>query len=134
MDVSLYATDQGETAGVDYTLKTTDTIYRGDQLVIKNLKFNKVNAIIKEIGKQPVLSFGNSGGDTAMHVYTKTNNKYQAESFMLVADDATRDYGVPEKAAKLAADWKEKGFQVVSMKDHFKTIYKPGARRTERVR
>ena len=54
-----------------------------------------------------MLGFGNSGGDTAMHVYTKTNNPCPAEAFMLVADEV-RDYGVPEKAAKLAADWQEK--------------------------
>jgi len=53
---------------------------------------------------------------------------------MLVADDDVRDYGVPEKAAKLAADWQEKGFQVVSMKNEFKTIYSPEVRRTSRTK
>ena len=134
MDVRLAATDQGDTEGVNYTLKDTDKIVRTEDLLIKNLKFNKVAQIIKEIGIQPVLSFGNSGGDTAMHVYTKTNNPYPAEAFMLVADDDVRDYGVPEKAAKLAADWQEKGFQVVSMKNEFKTIYSPEVRRTSRTK
>ena len=132
MDVRLAATDQGDTPGVDYTLKDTDKIYRTDELIIKNLKFNKVAQIIKEIGIQPVLSFGNSGGDTAMHVYTKTDNPYPAEAFMLVADDDVRDYGVPEKAAHLAEQWREYGFNVVSMKNDFKTIYEPQVKRTSR--
>jgi len=32
---------------------------------------NKVQAIAKEIGKQPVLAFGNSSGDTSMLNYTE---------------------------------------------------------------
>jgi len=134
MDVRLEATDQGDTAGVDYTLKPSDQIFRTEDLIIKNLKFNKVAQIIKEIGIQPVLSFGNSSGDTAMHVYTKTANPYPAEAYMLVADDDVRDYGVIPTAEKKAKDWREKGFEVVSMKNDFKTIYEPGVRRTERVR
>ena len=134
MDVRLEATGQGETDGVNYTLKESDQIVRSEDLVIKNLKFNKVNAIIKEIGIQPVLSFGNSSGDTAMHVYTKTNNPYPAEAYMLVADDDVRDYGNLEKAAKCIQDWTAHNFQIVSMAKDFKTIYGEGVERTGRIR
>jgi hypothetical protein len=79
--------------------------------------------IAQDIGKQPVLSFGNSGGDTAMHNYTIYNNKYRAEAFMLVADDDVRDYGNPEKVADLATKWADSGYHVISMANDWKTIY-----------
>ena len=42
---------------------------------------------------------------------------------MLVADDDERDHANHEKALKLAAQWKEAGYYVISMKDDFRTIY-----------
>ena len=84
---------------------------------------NKVCQIVKEIGRQPVLSFGNSSGDVSMHMYTISDNKYKSAAFMLVADDEVRDYGIPETAQKLREQWEEYGFNVISMKNDFKTIY-----------
>ena len=40
----------------------------------------------------PVLSFGNSGGDQAMHNYALGNQKYKSAAFMLIADDDQRDH------------------------------------------
>lgn len=126
MDVNLYATNQGDTPGVNYTFQSNDKVYRGNEVLVKNLKFNKVAQICQEIGQQPVLSFGNSGGDTAMHTFTITDNKYPSEAFMLVADDADRDYAVLSKAEGLADKWADLGFHPVSMKNDFKTIYEKG--------
>ncbi len=123
MDVGLKATNQGDTAGVSYTLLPEDQIYRTSEVLVKNLKFNKVAQINQEIGQQPVLSFGNSGGDQAMHVYTITDNPNPSAAFMLVADDADRDYAVLEKTKSLPEKWSNLGFNVVSMKNDFKTIY-----------
>ena len=123
MDVKFKATEQGDTEGVNYTFKTTDTVYRTEELIIKNLKFNKVAQICQEIGQQPVLSFGNSGGDSAMHNFTISNNPNPSAAFMLVADDAVRDYAVLTKSAPLPQQWKDAGYNVVSMKNDFKTIY-----------
>ena len=123
MDVSLRATGQGDEAGVDYQYQTSDKVVRGDRLLVKNLKMNKVAQIVQEIGRQPVLSFGNSSGDTSMHLYTITDNKYKSAAFMLIADDEERDYGNTEKNTKKGEDWKNMGFHVISMKDDFKTIY-----------
>ena len=125
MDVRVEATGQGETAGVGYQYQLTDDILRTDELLIKNLKFNKVAQIVQEIGKQPVLSFGNSGGDQAMHLYTLNKNQYDSAAFMLVADDAERDYTYlsEEKINSLNTQWSDLGFHVVSMKNDFKTIY-----------
>ena len=123
MDVVMEAANQGDTDGLDYVYSSEDTIIRTDTLAIKNLKMNKVTAIVREIGRQPVLSFGNSSGDVSMHNYTIFNNKYKSAAFMLIADDSERDYGNAEKVQPLKEKWEESGYNVVSMRDDFRTIY-----------
>lgn len=126
MDVVLKSTTQGEEEGVNYTYKVTDTLIRTDELIIKNLKTNKVKQIAQEIGKVPVLSFGNSGGDSAMHNYCLSNKQYKTKAFMLIADDEARDHANREKALKLKEDWINSNYIVISMRDDFKTIYGEG--------
>ena len=123
MDVGLEATGQHGEDGLDYVFKAGDDVIRTDTLLIKNLKMNKVTQIVQEIGRKPVLSFGNSGGDVSMHMYTISANPYRSAAFMLVADDDVRDYGNPEKAEGLKAQWADSGFHVISMRDDFRTIY-----------
>ncbi len=122
MDVKLRSSSQGTTAGVNYTMGKEEDIVRTDELIIKNLKTNKVLQISQEIGKVPVLSFGNSGGDCSMHNYC-LNNSYRSEAFMLIADDDERDHANREKALTLGNQWREAGYHVISMRDDFKTIY-----------
>ncbi len=123
MDVQLETTGQGGEAGLDHTFSVGENIVRTDKLLIKNLKTNKVLQIAQEIGQQPVLSFGNSSGDTSMHNYVIGNNVYKSAAFMLVADDDVRDYGNPEKAKGLKDRWTAAGYHVISMADDWKTIY-----------
>ena len=42
---------------------------------------------------------------------------------MLIADDEIRDYGNTSKANALGENWRKKGFNVISMKNDWKTIY-----------
>ncbi len=130
MDVALEATNQGDADGLDYAFTGEDTLIRTDRLLIKNLKTNKVLQIAQEIGRQPVLSFGNSGGDTSMHNYTICNNRYKSAAFMLIADDEERDYGNTEKAQALREKWEAAGYHVISMKDDFRTIYGDDVKKT----
>ena len=132
MDVELKSTGQGEEDGVNYNFKVEESLIRTDNLIIKNLKTNKVKQIAQEIGKVPVLSFGNSGGDSSMHNYCLSNTNYKSEAFMLVADDDVRDhakkYGEDDEAfnariTKLNSDWSNSNYHVISMKNDFKTIY-----------
>ena len=123
MDVGLEATEQHGEDGLEYVFKAGDDIIRTDRLIIKNLKMNKVLQIVQEIGQKPVLSFGNSSGDVSMHMYTISNNPYRSAAFMLIADDDARDYGNAEKVAPLKEKWEASGFQVISMRDDFRTIY-----------
>ena len=123
MDVDIEATNEDGADGLKYVYTSEDNIVRTDRLMIKNLKMNKVKAIVKEIGRQPVLSFGNSSGDVSMHNYTIFNNRYKSAAFMLIADDEERDYGNTEKVQPLKEKWEESGYHVISMKDDFRTIY-----------
>ena len=123
MDVALEAAGQNGVDNLDYVFSPGDVVVRTDRLLIKNLKMNKVAQIVQEIGRQPVLSFGNSSGDVSMHNFVINDNRYVSAAFMLVADDDERDYGIPEKAAGLRAKWEESGYHVISMKNDFRTIY-----------
>lgn len=130
MDVGYEATGQGDTDGLDYVFKAGDEVVRTDKLIIKNLKMNKVLQIVQDIGQKPVLSFGNSSGDVSMHMYTISNNPYRSAAFMLIADDEVRDYGNEEKVAPLKQKWEESGFNVISMKNDFRTIYGDNVKKT----
>ena len=123
MDVDVEATNEDGADGLKYVYTSEDNIVRTDRLLVKNLKMNKVNAIVRGIGRQPVLSFGNSSGDVSMHNYTIFNNRYRSAAFMLIADDGERDYGSAEKVQPLKEKWEESGYHVISMKDDFRTIY-----------
>lgn len=130
MDVKLRSTSQGIEAGVNYTMGKEENLVRTDELIIKNLKTNKVLQISQEIGKVPVISFGNSGGDCAMHNYC-LQSPHRSVTFMLIADDEARDHANREKALKLGNQWREAGYHVISMRDDFKTIYGEGVEKTD---
>ena len=126
MDVTLKSSGQGEQDGVNYTMSSEESLVRTDELIIKNLKTNKVKQITQEIGKIPVLSFGNSSGDSAMHNYCLGNTKYRSEAFMLIADDEDEDHVDLVETAKRKKAWEEANYNIISMKDDFKTIYGEG--------
>ena len=133
MDVVLEANKQGENDGVNYTMGTDEYLVRTSELIIKNLKTNKVKQIEQEIGKTPVLSFGNSSGDAAMHNYCMGNQKYKSEAFMLIADDEEDDHVNLEETAKRKANWEKAKYNIISMKNDFKTIYGEGVKKTSFV-
>ena len=131
MDVELKSTGQGDVDGVNYTMKNTEDLVRTENLLIKNLKTNKVKQISQEIGKIPVLSFGNSSGDSAMHNFCKSNKQYKTEVFMLIADDDVRDHANLTETAKRKASWEENHYNIISMKNDFKTIYGDGVEKVD---
>ncbi len=131
MDVWLKTNKQDEEPGVEYTMGKEEYLIRTDSLVLKNIKNNKVIQIGQEIGKVPVLSFGNSSGDCAMHNYCLSNKEHRTTVFMLVADDDVRDHADLTEGAKREAKWREAGYYVISMKNDFKTIYGQGVTKTD---
>ncbi len=121
-DITHVASHQDGADGLEYMFTEDDVVLRGE-FTLKDVKMNKVANIVREIGKQPVLAFGNSSGDSSMLNYTIINNKYKALSFALLCDDLERELGCMEKADKMRADCEKYGWISVSMRDDFKTIY-----------
>ncbi len=123
MDVLCVASGQGETDGLNYVYTANDDVVRSGRLIIKNVKANKVSQIVQEIGSKPVLSFGNSSGDTSMAMYTTSENPYRSMAFMVVADDTEREYGDAAKAEQMRNKWDSFGWTSISMKNDWTTIY-----------
>ena len=125
-DETLVAPDQGDTDGLNYVYDDNDKVVFGGEFIVKNLKMNKVTVIVQEIGMQPVLSFGNSTGDSSMAEYVTTDNKYPSLAFMLCCDDTERENGNVSKAEKMYGLCEQFGWIPVSMKNDWKTIYGEG--------
>lgn len=125
-DETIVSSNQGEKDGLNYVFADGDELILGGDFIIKNLKMNKVSVIMQEIGQQPVLSFGNSTGDSSMAEYVTSNNKYKSLAFMLCCDDTERENGSVSKADKMYALCEEFDWVPISMKNDWKTIYGEG--------
>ncbi|MBO4913963.1 MAG: haloacid dehalogenase-like hydrolase [Oscillospiraceae bacterium] len=126
-DLLYVASGDEDAESMFYELEKDDELVIGGSLFIKNQKTNKATAIQREIGKKPVLTFGNSTGDFSMATYTLQNVKYGGRAYMLLCDDTERDYGDPEAAAAFKEQCDANGFYTVSMKDEFASLYPEGA-------
>ena len=101
----------------------------GDEILFKNdtmkstTRINKIFCIKREIGKQPVLAFGNSMGDADMLNYTTTDNKYKSAAFVVLCDDYTREIGNKDLENTMRQAAQKNRWALISMKNDFKTIY-----------
>ena len=125
-DETVVASKQGDNDGLSYMFNEDDVLQLGGNFIIKNLKMNKVSVIMQEIGQQPVLSFGNSTGDSSMAEYVTNNNPYASLAFMLCCDDLERENGNQKKADQMYGYCEAYGWIPVSMKDDWTTIYGDG--------
>ncbi|MEA3126587.1 MAG: hypothetical protein QOD67_3606 [Caballeronia sp.] len=87
--------------------------------------------IYRNIGRKPILAFGNSDGDLQMLQYTASGSGPHL-ALLVHHDDAVREfaYDRQSKVGKLDKAWDEAvtdGWTVVSMKDDWQTIY-PGSK------
>ena len=117
------------------TFEKNDILIRNGNLIKKNVQLSKVRMVAREIGKIPVLSFGNSNSDIPLQNYVLSGKKYKREVYMVVADDIQREYGVDTndekggidttKSDEIKKKWKSEkyGYKIISMRDDFKTIY-----------
>lgn len=122
-DNTIIASGQGDKDGLDYVYVKGDNLLLGGRNLVKNLQMNKVSIIVREIGRQPVLAFGNTMSDASMLNYAISGNKYKALAFMLLCDDLVREYGNKMKADKMLRACRKYGWIPVSMRDDWKTIY-----------
>ena len=125
-EYNIVAKNQGNTTGNEYTYKNDDDFRFDGEFLRKNLKTNKVIGIVREIGKHPILAFGNSGGDKDMANYVINKNKYPSLAFMVCCDDTVRERGNLEKANEMKQNCEKFGWIPISMKDDWKTIYGEG--------
>ncbi|MCR4907528.1 MAG: haloacid dehalogenase-like hydrolase, partial [Lachnospiraceae bacterium] len=123
MSYTMVATGQNGEDGLEYVYSKDDEVILGGDLIIKTIKMNKVSEIALEIGKVPVLAFGNSSGDISMAQYTVNNPDYEGKAYLVLCDDLEREHGSPEKADSMKKTCEEKGFETISMRDDFATIY-----------
>ena len=130
-DIMYVASHEGTKDPLSYVYSKEDTIVRSE-FTTKNIKMNKVINIAREIGKKPVLAFGNSSGDDSMLNYTIFNNKYKALSFALLCDDTERELGNPKGAEKMRGLCAKNGWIPVSMKNDFLTIYGDKVKRADK--
>ncbi|MCR5536218.1 MAG: haloacid dehalogenase-like hydrolase [Succinivibrio sp.] len=121
-DYTMKGSRQDEDA-LRYTLSPKEELIMDGELIKKNLKTNKTIVIEREIGKRPLLAFGNSTGDLAMAQYTVDNQRYEARAYLILGDDLERDYGNLKSAEKLKQYCDEHGFETISTVKDFATIY-----------
>ena len=97
--------------------------------LIDNAKTIKIFSIMNQIGKKPVLAFGNSSGDSGMLEFTLQDNKYRSMSFFVICDDTERELGNPKRAVSDTNLALKRGWNPISMRDEFKTIYGDNVKR-----
>jgi phosphoserine phosphatase len=88
----------------------------------------KVEEIVQNIGKRPIFAYGNSDGDIPMLQFATSDNSF-GMGLLNHHDDPIREYaydrqlamGELDRGLDMAEEW---GWQVVSMKDDWKEIFK----------
>ena len=122
-DYDLFAINQGEKKGYTYKYKSNEKLVLKGELIMLNMNFNKINAIIRNIGKKPILIFGNSEGDADMAKFMISENEYKSLVFMVICDDLERERGNKLSADKMNGLCKKNNWITISMKNDWKTIY-----------
>ena len=130
-DSRIVAAGQGDKDGMDYLLPQGEDLKLSGSNIIKNLQMNKTATIVKEIGVQPVLAFGNSMTDASMMNYALSNPNYKSLAAMVLCDDLDREYGKLDRAKSDAESCNKFGWIPVSMRNDWKTIYGDNVKKTE---
>jgi len=88
-----------------------------------NDKAGKPVNIQLHIGRRPILAFGNSDGDIEMMQYTSSGDG-PGLSLLLHHDDADREYDYDKGTERALGLASSEGWQVVSIRDDFSTVFK----------
>lgn len=133
-DVAYASTNQGDVAFDKYNMTQQDDVVLSEPLgqeTGKTGKAGKPIAIAREIGKRPILAFGNSSGDYSMLNYAKSNPKHKGMGVLVLCDDAEREYGDLERAKEQTETAQKEGWTLFHMcKDDWATIYGEGVKKT----
>ena len=120
---NIISSNQNNIDSLNYTFQVDDDLIFDGEFVSKNLYMNKIYHIIREIGKKPVLSFGNSIADGGMNNFAISNKIYKSMGFMILNDDTERENGNIDKADKMKKTCEDNNWIPISMKNDWKTIY-----------
>lgn len=85
-----------------------------------NQNEEKILSIINEIGKLPILVFGNSSDDYAMAHMT-----FPEYVFMVLCDDTERYRGDVEESVSVYMECRKNRWTPISMRNDWKTVYNP---------
>lgn len=130
-DVPYVASGIGDEAMDEYNMGRDEALVLGAPLdEVECGKSGKPAAIAREIGKRPVLAFGNSTGDYAMLNYAEGNPDHAGMGLFVVCDDTVREYGSDEKAAGFFSEAEKQGWTAISMANDWKEIYIEGVKKT----
>ena len=131
-DVQYVASGADGVVADEYDMTQAEKIVLGSPLnEIEVAKSGKPAAIAREIGKRPVLAFGNSSGDFSMLNYAEGNPNHKGMGIFVVCDDTVREYGDAEKAEAFYDKVKTEGWTAFSMANDWKDIYGEGVEKTE---
>ncbi len=123
-DFDLTSTRMGKDSPEDHFFdRRREKIVISGQPLNNNAKTRKIFSILNQIGKYPVLAFGNSSGDSGMLEYTLQNPNYQSAAFYVLCDDVERELGNLTRAKSDKEFAEKRGWNTISMHDEFKTIY-----------
>jgi len=117
----------------DYAKNGKPILIKEPKLMLNDNDAGKPEGIHLMIGRRPNASFGNSTGDQQMLEYTGAGEGARL-SMLVLHDDATREYaygpaqGLPDTKVgtftpALYAEAKTKNWNVISMKNDWKTIF-----------
>ena len=125
------ASKQGDEAVNKYTFKQDDKLLFDGTKDLEVAKLNKVVFIERELGRRPLLAFGNSSGDYAMLNYAQSNPDHKGMGLLVLCDDTNREYGDTERATKQSGEAAEEGWTTFSMANDWSTIYGDGVTKTQ---
>ena len=130
-DVVYAASGSNGALADEYNMEQNEQIVLGGPLnEIEVGKSGKPAAIAREIGKRPVLAFGNSSGDFSMLNYAEGNADHPGMGVLVVCDDTVREYGSETKAADFYAKVEAEEWTAFSMANDWLTIYGDGVEKT----
>ena len=130
-DVGMASTNQGDATADKYNMEQSEEIVLTNSLGQETGKNAKSVAIMREIGKRPILAFGNSSGDYSMLNFAQGNPDHKGMGVLVLCDDTEREYGDLERAAEQTAEAEKQGWTIFHMNDtDWATIYGEGVKKT----
>ena len=132
-DYDLASINQRNEKGYNYKYNTNEKLILKGELISLNSKLNKINSIIRNIGRKPILVFGNSEGDASMANYAISDNEHSSLAFMVLSDDLIRERGNQDSANKMKELCDKNNWIPISMKNDWKTIYGLNVTRNNKI-